>query len=147
MYVLQLNFVYSITGFVAFMLPILIVPKYFLALGIFAAFMKSFGVSLTPLVLGGIFYEIISALDPILLTLLGIWTVWKVFLLRRPLVDVNYWKHRMSARCCSRRSSNWSPSWKKSYAKIREINAYTVFIHKQGQNMICIGFDHFSGIK
>ena len=105
MYVLQLNLVYSITGFVAFMLPILIVPKYFLALGIFAAFMKSFGVSLTPLVLGGIFYEIISALDPILLTLLGIWTVWKVFILKRPLVDVNYWKHRMSARCCSRRSS------------------------------------------
>jgi len=99
------NFAKAI-GFVAFMLPILIVPKYFLALGIFAAFMKSFGVSLTPLVLGGIFYEIISALDPILLTLLGIWTIWKVFILRRPLVDVNYWKHRMSARCCSRRSSN-----------------------------------------
>ena len=105
-YVLQLNLVYSITGFVAFMLPILIVPKYFLALGIFAAFMKSFGVSLTPLVLGGIFYEIITSLDPILLTLLGIWTIWKVLILRRPLVDINYWKHRMGVRCCSRRSSN-----------------------------------------
>jgi len=99
------NFAKAI-GFVALMLPILIVPKYFLALGIFAAFMKSFGVSLTPLVLGGIFYEIITALDPILLTLLGVWTLWKVFILRRPLVDVNYWKHRMSARCSSRRSSN-----------------------------------------
>jgi len=99
------NFAKAI-GFVAFMLPILIVPKYFLALGIFAAFMKSFGVSLTPLVLGGIFYEIISSLDPILLTLLGIWTIWKVLILRRPLVDINYWKHRMGVQCSSRRSSN-----------------------------------------
>merc|ERR1711944_80264 len=79
------NFAKAI-GFVAFMLPILIVQKYFLALGIFAAFMKSFGVSLTPLVLGGLFYEIITSLDPILLTLLGIWTISKVLILRRPLV-------------------------------------------------------------
>jgi len=99
------NFAKAI-GFVAFMLPILIVPKYFLALGIFAAFMKSFGVSLTPLVIGGILYEIITSLDPILLTLLGIWTIWKVLILRLPLVDINYWKHRMGVRCCSRRSSN-----------------------------------------
>jgi len=98
------NFARAI-GFVAFMLPILIVPKYFLALGIFAAFMKSFGVSLTPLVLGGIFYEIITALDPILITLLGIWTIWKVLILRKPLVDVNYWKLRINARCHSRRSN------------------------------------------
>merc|ERR1712226_1600860 len=96
----------KVIGFVAFMLPILIVPKYFLALGIFAAFMKSFGVPLTPLVLGGIFYEIITALDPILLTLLGVWTILKVFILRRPLVDINYWKHRMNARCCYSRRSN-----------------------------------------
>ena len=101
-----------IAGFVAFMLPILIVPKCFLALGIFAAFMKSFGIPLTPLVLGGIFYEIITALDPILLTLLGVWTIWKVFIMRKPLVDINYWKHRMSARCCYSRRSNWLPvSW------------------------------------
>ena len=109
------------------MLPILIVPKYFLALGIFAAFMKSFGVSLTPLVLGGIFYEIISSLDPILLTLLGIWTIWKVLILRRPLVDINYWKHRMGVRFCSRRSSNWSQLWRN----------YASTILKNTPNLIC----------
>lgn len=92
------NFAKAI-GFISFMLPILIVPKFFLILGIFAAFMKSFGIPLTPLVLGGILYEILVGLDPILITLLAVWTIYKIWILKRPLVDVPYWRQRMHARC------------------------------------------------
>ena len=81
------------------MIPILMVPKFFLILGIFAAFMKSFGIPVTPLVLGGIAFEILTALDPILITLLAIWTIWKTVILRKPLVDVSYWRNRINSRC------------------------------------------------
>ena len=96
------NFAKAI-GFIAFMLPILIVPKFFLVLGIFGAFMKSFGIPLTPLVIGGIFYEILAGLDPILITLLAVWTIYKTWILKRPLVDVRYWSQSFRARCNSSR--------------------------------------------
>merc|ERR1711963_815885 len=73
------NFAKAI-GFIAFMLPILIVPKFFLVLGI----------------LGG--------LDPILITLLAVWTIYKTWILKRPLVDVRYWSQRFRARCNSSRN-------------------------------------------
>jgi len=89
----------KVIGFISFMIPILMVPKFFLILGIFAAFMKSFGIPVTPLVLGGIAFEILTALDPILITLLAIWTIWKTVILRKPLVDVSYWRNRINSRC------------------------------------------------
>ena len=94
------NFVKSL-GFLVMMLPVLMAPKFLLVLGIFASILKSFGIPMTPLVLAGISWEILTAMDPILITLLAFWTIWKTWICKKPLIDVAYWRSRMGQHCHS----------------------------------------------
>jgi len=95
-----MNFVKSL-GFLAMLIPILMAPKFLLVLGIFSSILKSFGIPITPLVLAGISWEILTALDPILITGLAFWTIWKTLICGKPLIDFNYWRSRISQRCHS----------------------------------------------
>ena len=95
-----MNFVKSL-GFLAMLLPILMAPKFLLVLGIFSSILKSFGIPIAPLVLAGISWEILTALDPILITGLAFWTIWKTLICGKPLIDFNYWRSRISHRCHS----------------------------------------------
>jgi len=95
---ITMNFVKSL-GFLAMMLPVLMAPKFLLVLGIFASILKSFGIPMTPLVLAGISWEILTAMDPILITLLAFWTIWKTWICKKPLIDVAYWRSRIGHRC------------------------------------------------
>ena len=89
----------NFAGIFMMALPILLAPKCLLIFGIFSAILKSFGIPMTPVVLAGIAYEILTAMDPILITVLAFWTIWKTWVLKKPLVDVQYWKQRFTARC------------------------------------------------
>ncbi len=86
-------------GILSLLFPILLAPKCLLVFGIFTAFLKSLGIPIIPWVLAGLGYEILTALDPILITCLAIWTIWKVLILKRPLVDVPFWKEKMGRFC------------------------------------------------
>jgi len=97
---ITMNFVKSL-GFLAMMLPVLMAPKFLLVLGIFASILKSLGIPMTPLVLAGISWEILTAMDPILITLLAFWTIWKTWICKKPLIDVAYWRSRMGQHCHS----------------------------------------------
>ena len=79
--------------------PILMAPKFLLVLGIFASILKSFSIPVAPLVLAGIAFEVLTALDPVLITLLAFWTIWKTWICNKPLIDVNYWKSRITHHC------------------------------------------------
>jgi len=91
---ITMNFVKSL-GFLAMMLPVLMAPKFLLVLGIFASILKSFGIPIAPLVLAGISWEILTAMDPILITLLAFWTIWKTWICKKPLIDIAYWRSRI----------------------------------------------------
>lgn len=95
---IAMNFVKSL-GFLAMMAPVLMAPKFLLVLGIFASILKSFGIPIAPLVLAGISWEILTALDPILITLLAFWTIWKTWICNKPLIDIAYWRSRISHHC------------------------------------------------
>jgi hypothetical protein len=95
-----MNFVKSL-GFLAMLLPILMAPKFLLVLGIFSSILKSFGIPIAPLVLIGISWEILTALDPILITVLAFWTIYKTWICGKPLIDFNYWRSRINNRCHS----------------------------------------------
>jgi len=97
---IAMNFVKSL-GFLAMMAPVLMAPKFLLVLGIFSSILRSFGIPMAPLVIAGISWEILTGLDPILITLLAFWTIWKTWICGKPLIDVNYWRSRINRHCHS----------------------------------------------
>lgn len=86
-------------GFFALLLPIILAPNCLLVLGIFTAILKSLGIPLVPMVMAGLCLEILKGLDPILITLLAIWSLYKVCIQKQPLIDVNYWRSRIQFQC------------------------------------------------
>merc|ERR1712047_241797 len=60
-------------GFLMLFLPILLMPKCILVLGILATVIKSFGLPMTPLLFTGFLWNILSAFDPVLVSFVAIW--------------------------------------------------------------------------
>merc|ERR1712047_237525 len=87
-------------GFLMLFLPILLMPKCILVLGILAAVIKSFGLPLTPLLFTGFLWEILSAFDPVLVSFVAIWVFYKTVLRRKPLIDLEFWRNRCNSRRC-----------------------------------------------
>lgn len=86
-------------GFFALLLPIIMAPKFLLILGIFSAILKSLGIPLVPMVIAGLCFEILKAMDPILITLLALWSLYKVCILKKPLIDIRHWQRRVHFHC------------------------------------------------
>ena len=96
------RFVMTLTksiGFLMLFFPILLMPKCLLTLGILAAVIKSFGLPLTPLLITGFLWEILSAFDPIFVTFMALYVFYKTVLRGKPLIDLDFWRHRSNSRC------------------------------------------------
>merc|ERR1712213_160534 len=96
------RFVLTLTksiGFLMLFFPILLMPKCLLTLGILAAVIKSFGLPLTPLLITGFLWEILSAFDPIFVTFMALFVFYKTVLRGKPLIDLDFWRHRLNSRC------------------------------------------------
>jgi len=87
-------------GFLMLFLPILLMPKCLLILGILAAVIKSFGLPLTPLLFTGFLWEILSAFDPVLVSFVAIWVFYKTMVRGKPLIDLEFWRNRCNSRRC-----------------------------------------------
>merc|ERR1712047_220586 len=87
-------------GFLMLFLPILLMPKCLLILGILAAVIKSFGLPLTPLLFTGFLWNILSAFDPVLVSFVAIWVFYKTVLRGKPLIDLEFWRNRCNSRRC-----------------------------------------------
>ena len=87
-------------GFLMLFLPILLMPKCILVLGILAAVIKSFGLPLTPLLFTGFLWNILSAFDPVLVSFVAIWVFYKTVLRGKPLIDLEFWRNRCNSRRC-----------------------------------------------
>merc|ERR1711860_1852 len=87
-------------GFLMLFLPILLMPKCILVLGILAAVIKSFGLPLTPLLFTGFLWNILSAFDPVLVSFVAIWAFYKTVFRGKPLIDLEFWRNRCNSRRC-----------------------------------------------
>jgi hypothetical protein len=86
-------------GFFALFLILILIPRSFLIIGIVSAFLKSFDIPIIPVILGGLLFQILTALGPGFVPILAIWALYKTCNLRRPLFDANYWRGRIYHRC------------------------------------------------
>jgi len=94
-----LNFSAFFARFLAVLLCIATIsflPRFLLYSCLFLFFATHLGLHVPTLIIGHFLYGLLNCFDPFFLTLISCWAVHKIFIRKRPLVDVEFWKRRFA---------------------------------------------------
>jgi len=71
-------------------------PRFLLYSCLFLFFATHLGLHVPTLIAGHLLYGLLTCFDPFFLTLISCWAFHKIFIRKRPLVDVEFWKRRLA---------------------------------------------------
>ena len=90
------NFGPNVFTGIMMVLPILILPRIFLALGLFAFIVRSLGWPVKAFMAAAFAFYVLMSVDSCLITVLALFALFKTCVLRRPLLDRARWNRRLS---------------------------------------------------